>query len=435
MKKKIFLILVVLLLGVFIYIFFTQPISIYKVKDLETTEPEELHELLTKEEVKEDIESIIEIVESTHPIFLEEVPEKYYKMKEELLSTSNNAMTVGELQNKISRYLSSINDGHTSLRWEEEMFLDVNWIYKDGKLILLDKDSKPTNKTVTKIGNVDIDLIIKTIQDIFPAENYMAEAKNIAKFSKGKLILENTGVEPSKNITLTLENMGKEETIQVEFTSEDKYKKLDYSIYSEKIDNNNTAYIRLGICEVNPDLEKVVEDIGNYLNEGITNFIIDVSDNPGGNSMACSMILETLKIKPGSYGAVVRFSPLAQEQRGYLRRKGHITHKGSMEAEKNDDISLHVLTNENTFSSAQMLAVWVSDGDLGTLVGRPSANSPSSYGDVVRFQLKNSKILGQVSHKKWTRPDINKDNKSVLEPDIYVDYGDNIIEKALKEIK
>ena len=73
-----------------------------------------------------------------------------------------------------------------------------------------------------------------------------------------------------------------------------------------------------------------------------------------------------------------------------------------MEAEKNDDLSLHVLTNENTFSSAQMLAVWVSDGDLGTLVGRPSANSPSSYGDVVRFQLKNSKILGQVSHKKWT---------------------------------
>ena len=26
----------------------------------------------------------------------------------------------------------------------------VNWIYKDGKLILLDKDSKPTNKTVRK---------------------------------------------------------------------------------------------------------------------------------------------------------------------------------------------------------------------------------------------------------------------------------------------
>ena len=271
-------------------------------------------------------------MESTHPIFLEEVPEKYYKMKEELLSTSNNAMTVGELQNKISRYLSSINDGHTSLRWEEEMFLDVNWIYKDGKLILLDKDSKPTNKTVTKIGNVDIDLIIKTIQDIFPAENYMAEAKNIAKFSKGKLILENTGVEPSKNITLTLENMGKEETIQVEFTSEDKYKKLDYSIYSEKIDNN-TAYIRLGICEVNPDLEKVVEDIGNYLNEGITNFIIDVSDNPG-EIYGLFNDFRNSKIKPGSYGAVVGFSPLAQEQRGYLRRKGHITHKGSMEAER-----------------------------------------------------------------------------------------------------
>ena len=91
----------------------------------------------------------------------------------------------------------------------------------------------------------------------------MAEAKNIAN-SKGKVDIKIQGLN-SKYYTYP-RNMGKEETIQVEFTSEDKYKKLDYSIYSEKIDNN-TAYIRLGICEVNPDLEKVVEDIGNYLNE------------------------------------------------------------------------------------------------------------------------------------------------------------------------
>ena len=35
--------------------------------------------------------------------------------------------------------------------------------------------------------------------------------------------------------------------------------------------------------------------------------------------------------------------------------------------------------------------------DLGTLVGRPSANSPSSYGDVVRFQLKNQNTRPSVS--------------------------------------
>ena len=49
------------------------------------------------------------------PIFLEEVPEKYYIAKDELLAASNEDMTVGELQYKVSRYLSSIQDGHTTL--------------------------------------------------------------------------------------------------------------------------------------------------------------------------------------------------------------------------------------------------------------------------------------------------------------------------------
>ena len=56
------------------------------------------------------------------------------------------------------------------------------------------------------------------------------------------------------------------------------------------------------------------------------------------------------------------------------------------------------------------LGVLVSDGNLGTLVGRSSRNSPSSYGDILYYQLENSKITGIVSHKKWTRPDVSKDN-------------------------
>lgn len=82
-----------------------------------------------------------------------------------------------------------------------------------------------------------------------------------------------------------------------------------------------------------------------------------------------------------------------------------------------------------------MFAVFVRDGNLGTIIGRASSNSPSSYGDIIQFQLENSKLIGQVSHKKWIRPDISKEDEKVLEPDIYVDYGEDLLERALKEIK
>ena len=41
--------------------------------------------------------------------------------------------------------------------------------------------------------------------------------------------------------------------------------------------------------------------------------------------------------------------------------------------------------------------------------------SPSSFGDIICFQLENSKLKGSVSHKKWIRPDIHKDKEDILE--------------------
>lgn len=441
LKKKRFKIIGVAILsitiligGYFVYLYFNQPISVYKTKAFKSLGNPILDNQLTQEEVKEDIESIIEIMESTHPIFLEEVPDNYYTLKDELLAVSNSSMTVGELQRNISRYLSSIQDGHTSLWWKEDMLLDISWKYKDEKLILLDEDRKLTNKVVKQIGDVDIDEIVQYIKETFPAENYVAEAKNIENYAKGMLLLESTGVEFLESINLTLEREGKEEILQVGFNKGADYGYRDSSIYSKKIDES-TAYVRLGTCEVNGSLESVVENIKKYKNEGTKNFIIDVIDNSGGDSNACNMLLQALDMKPGSYGGIIRFSPLAQEQGGYLRQSGSIKYQSSNEVSKNGDINLYILTNEVTFSSAQMLCVWVADGGLGTLVGRPSSNMPSNYGDILSYQLKNSKILGQISYKKWTRPDVTRDKERVLEPNIYVDYGDDILERTLEEIR
>lgn len=419
--------------GIFLYIYFTQPISIYKVKDFKFIDSVELDKVLSEEEVKEDIESIINILETTHPIFLQEVPENYYIAKKELLNVSNSSMTVGNLQKEISKYLSSINDGHTALMWSENDILNVEWKYKDGDLILLDEDSKLTNKVIKKVENVGISRIVDKIKETFPAENYVAEAKNIERYSKGKILLESVGIKSDSNVNLTLEDRGIEENLEVKFNKAINNNYRDYGIYIKKIDEN-TAYVRLGICEVNLALETLIEDIKEYRSEGTSNFIVDVTDNPGGNSMACSMILDALDMVPGRYGSVIRFSPLAQEQRGYLRKNGSIEYKRSNEAVKNEDINLYILTNEVTFSSAQMLCVWVSDGNLGTIVGRPSSNMPSNYGDVLSYQLSNSKLIGQVSHKKWTRPDIRKDDEPILEPDIYVEDGEDILDAALRDI-
>lgn len=417
----------------FIYLCDHYPIPLHKPKSYASSGKMILDKKLSSKEAKEDVNQIIGIIEDTHPIFLEKEPESYKVEKDKLLKNTNKDISVGQLQVNISRYLSSIQDGHTHTFWNEDKWLDVNWKYVDNKLILLDKNNNITNKEVLKINGINIEQLINFIKDTFPAENYIASENNNSIYSKSSLVLENAGVDINDKISITVSVENKEETITLNYNNQPEHNSNNYEISGEKIDKN-TIYVKLGICEENEQLDKVVKELEKAMKDNVKNVIIDVRDNPGGNSRACSKLLDAINITPGNFGATTRFSKLAQETYGYAKSKGYDTYDRSNEVVKNKDINLYVLTNENTFSSAQWLATWVQDGKLGTIVGKGSSNMPSSFGDVLRFQLNNSKIECQVSYKKWLRPDASKDSERTLEPDIKVEYNKDVLEKTLELI-
>jgi hypothetical protein len=77
-----------------------------------------------------------------------------------------------------------------------------------------------------------------------------------------------------------------------------------------------------------------------------------------------------------------------------------------------------------------MLAVFVQDGKLGTVMGQPSTNSPTCYGDILSLQLDNSHLPISVSYKKFIRPDTEA-NQHMLIPDIPVPLSDDPLLRAL----
>lgn len=425
----------IVLICVGTYLFNNSLITIYHPKAYESSGNTRLDKKLSSKEAKEDIYQIISTIEDTHPIFLEKVPESYNKAKYELLKKQSEETSVGQLQIELNRYLASIQDGHTHTFWNERKWLDVNWKYINNKLILLDKDNNITNKEVIMINDKKTDQIIKFIKDIFPSENYMASEKNSSIYSKSSLILENLGIDTSDKVSVLIRDIdkNKEEVMSLGYTNDQEKKFNNHEISSEKIDKN-TIYIKLGICEENEQLDKVVKELKKSMKDSVKNVIIDVRDNPGGNSNACSKLLDAINIVPGNFGATIRFSKLAQERFGYAKSHGYVIYDRRNEVVKNEDINLYVLTNENTFSSAQWLATWIQDGKLGIIVGQGSSNMPSSFGDVITFQLNNSKIECQVSYKKWLRPDVSKDSERTLEPDVKVEYNKDSLEKTLELI-
>lgn len=384
---------------------------------------------ITKAEIKSDVNEMIEIMEKTHPFFiLEGETEKYKEAKAKFLVETNKSMSKEDFRISVCKYLSSIEDGHTRVSWEDMWWLNVNWKYINGKLVILDGNNKATDEVITKINKVDIQKIFKTINELFPAENDAAVSENYAIYSRSKEVLTYSGVDCSKGISLTVSNKNSKENIKVIFLKNIQPYPQSNEISSRKIDDN-TIYVKLGSCQLNDALDKVLENLKQAINSGTKNVIIDVMDNPGGNSDACYKLLDSLKIKPGEFGGVIRYSPLAQKQRGYKNSSGYEEYDSKNNAIPNLNINLYVITNEETFSSAQWLATWVKDGKLGTIVGRPSSNMPSSYGNILSFDLKYSKLNGQISYIKWNRPDKTKDNERELEPDVYVDYSENALDK------
>ena len=102
-----------------------------------------------------------------------------------------------------------------------------------------------------------------------------------------------------------------------------------------------------------------------------------------------------------------------------------------------------MLTSPATFSSGSWFAVVLRDNDLATVVGEPTGNAPSSYGDILRFQAPNSKLQFTVSHKYWQRPDPSRDPSDALYPDFavvqrwtdFVDDGDKQLLRFLESLQ
>lgn len=75
---------------------------------------------------------------------------------------------------------------------------------------------------------------------------------------------------------------------------------------------------------------------------------------------------------------------------------------------------------EWTYSSAVMLATTIKDNKLFTIVGEPTSQRPSHFGELLFLKLPNTKIVCNISCKQFHRPDREKDNEDTLFPDVII---------------
>lgn len=376
--------------------------------------------LLTREQVQADRQQLVEYVESVHPFFVDGSDRTAYQAaKDAYLSGTQDAMTVDAFMGASARYLTVFGDGHTRLNWQYGDEVALYHSYRDGQMYFADENGI-TELTITAVDDVPVEQIYAVMDSLFPAENDMARVKNYNNYFTSSNLLRMAGVDVDKDMfTATLSDGSTRECGWYVPVDE------EYSLPEENhwYMDGDIFVVRFVECTDDENLKSIADALKNAVNNGCTKVIIDARGNGGGSSNACERLLNAMGMKAPAYGMLVRYSPAAKEQKGYLRSSGSATMKPNGNARQNEKVQLAVLCDRYTYSSATMLCVYVRDGGLGTLIGEASSNMPNHYGDITFVALENSHLYASVSHKRFLRPSGETESRTVV-PDIETSSSD-----------
>jgi len=267
-----------------------------------------------------------------------------------------------------------------------------------------------------------VEQILAAIDNLFPAENEMAVAKNYNNYFTSSNLLKIAGVDVAKDVfTVTLSDGSTRECtwlLPAEAPAPSGEPRGNKARWDGEV-----FVVEFVECVDDDNLKSIARELKEAVDNGCTKVIIDARGNGGGSSNACERLLNAMGMKAPTYGTLLRYSQAAKEQRGYLRSGGSFIMKPASDARQNENVHLVVLCDRYTYSSATMLCVYVRDGKLGTLIGEASSNMPNHYGDITFVTLTNSHLYASVSHKRFLRPSGETESRMVA-PDIQTTSGD-----------
>jgi len=230
---------------------------------------------------------------------------------------------------------------------------------------------------------------------------------------------------------------------------EDEAIEMDFIIRDEMI-GDDIFFIDFRRSVLGDHIDETTARIEQAIENGLRKFIVDLRDNVGGDSRAGQRLLEAMGIRVPSNGVIRSFSPLTIDAwRGHGMIYGPfyifpmlraltlfadgIKSEPCTHSLNANNVFVSILTSNRTYSAATMMAYLVQDGGFGNIVGAPTRNAPTSFGDMLFFNLPYTGLQSWVSHARFLRPDANAD-QSVLWPDIMTDPA-NALEAAIAYLR
>ena len=414
--------------------------------------------LLYEPPLLQDAKFLVQLVEDTHPAFLDIEPlqdypkEEYYKAKEQLLcKAAERDLCTESFYFLCQHLLATLSDIHTRMNIPagEYRYLDVNFICKDNKTFLARGEQYSEDAEVVAIGKVPLSLIYDVIDSHIPHESEGGKLYNRERYLRYEAfhllagadagdeisieLLSATGKVSEIAISYNLLQMGEHGASEVVTLSSADNDATDIQppfINTECIllEEESVLLVIIHSCVYDTSLVTTLAMFDQALLNGVKKIVFDVRDNPGGVSSFWSHFFSYMMLNPGSYGKIERYSKQNYRSPNSF---GMSLEMPQPAPQQECDLQIIVLVNEETYSGAVWLATLISDANLGLVIGREPGNAASMFGNFVAFSLPNSSLQGVISTSFFQRPEPARDTLGGSLMDIIVPHGEDILQTAL----
>lgn len=389
---------------------------------------------LSSQAMKEDLNFLEKTIKEVHPDPYHATSQKEFEKTMGCLfrRVDSQKITYDEFYFIVMEAIGLVKDAHTTAFYsDKEEGLPIRWYCSsEGLFVNSDYGSLRSGDEVISIGDKSPIEIIKIFSTFTPAENQQWIFTNLEEKLSKKAYLKKLGViGTDKQVSIkvkSIDNSTKTEVIklvpQQSILNNKTSNVCSYKILKE----NNLAILTLNACIDDDNYRKILEAFFDKVHrQGISKIAIDVRKNIGGNSQVIDDFLTYTNVNAyTNFSETINFSKQAIGKYGYQKLlEASNADTTIIISHKNDHLyngKIYVLTGKQTFSSGNWFGVIMKDNGIGTVVGEPTGNAPSSYGEILYFTLPNSKIKFQVSIAQWGRPNPNNDPSTTLQPDILI---------------
>ena len=428
-----------------------------------------------------EVMNLLAFIKAFHPLPLvdEAAFARFEKYAESLCDKLDERMERPAFQVELNRWLALLQDAHTFVMLDDTSLYPFTLRYYEESFYFRSlPDSVPDcmGKELIAMNGRAVDSLIQELMVYVPSENQVKACITGSFFMNHKAFLNALGIDTDRDIRFMFADgdevrlpssldkgaAGSHQVKQVLHpVTARRNKPFHYQI------TGDTCYFQFNamidrfsywqgcrLMQVSPD--KAVADnlplFADFLDEmacamavhNVNRLVIDMRYNGGGNSVLGDVLLEFLgvslqDIRP--FRSYIRVSDFLQtyypalfirdkyeSMRGKLVEQNQVMNDLAADMPKPSSRfhgEVTFIQGQNTFSSANYLLTLVKDNALFPIIGTPTSQSPTCFGDVLCVELPYTQTKGYISHSYFVRPDERNQETSLL--------PDSLIRTSLKD--